>query len=218
TTHAEVGVFVQKVLGERFDARKSLIANAVNEAANRERAREALTVPIEVDNGDRDVSLRQGIVSMPPNAVSSGSLDASGSHPGVGSYPGGGSQPRSIDELSHGSTGGTFVAPPFMPAQKRWPIAVAGVLGVFAVIGALLIGYSLRVRTTPRETAAATSSTAPAPAVSAIPSETSVAMTPSASVTASAKPTSTLTTAKWTPPVTGPAPPPKKKRDDEAGF
>ncbi len=222
TTHAEVGAFVQKVLGEKLDARKQLIANAIAEAGNRERAREALTVPIEVDGGDRDVSLNQGIVAMPPALTSSSLLDGSGSHPGVGSYPGAGSQPRSIDDLSHGSTGGTFVAPPFMPPPRRWPIAVAAVMGVFAVVGALLIGYSLRGRSATSQAAAATKAPpAPPPTLSAIPAATAtVAQAPSASASASAKPTVAPTTAKWTPPAAAqPAPAtPKKKRDDEAGF
>src|SRR5204862_757074 len=127
-----------------------------NEEANRERSREHLTtVPIDVDPIEENSSLKQGIVHIPTAVISTGSLE--------------GSQPRSIDELSQGSTGGTFVAPPYQPPRK-WPFAVAGVLGFMALSGAVLIGYSMRGRGVERVAAASTAAPiAPTVAVSALP-------------------------------------------------
>jgi serine/threonine-protein kinase len=216
TTHAEVGAFVQKVLGDRLEARKQLVASAIAEAGNRERVREQLSnVPIEIDMFDEDdSSLKQGIVSIPAQAISATSLDGLGS------------EPRSIEELSGpqsvGTNGGAFVAPlsyvPPPPARK-WPIAVVAVLGVFALAGATMIGYGMRGRGMDREAAAAAIAPAAPPiAVSQLPAApTSVSDLPAASASASAS----AKKQTWAPVNVGVAPAPvvkPKKRDDEAGF
>jgi serine/threonine-protein kinase len=223
TTHSEVGAFVHKVLGEKLDARKQLITSAMAEASYRERVREALTVPIEIDTSDDDgASLQQGIVAM-PSIVSS-------MPPPIGS------QPRALDEISQrreGSTVDTFVTRPMPPPAGRWPIVVAAVMGVLAIVGAMLLGYSLKGRSITATAAAATAAPVPAPPVSQLraaptavdappPAAEPGMSTTNANVNATAtSSTPAGTVARWAPPAGGAAPAPTKKakkRDDEAGF
>jgi hypothetical protein len=238
TTHTEVGTFVQKVLGEKLEARRALITNAIAEAANRERVRETLTVPVDIDDSH---SLSEGIVAMPPGLTSTPRLEATGSHPradgsfprGDASAPGPGTWPTHPGD---GSTGGTFVAPQvdFRPARK-WPIAAAAAaMAVLALVGGVLILFSVRGRAlstaqaaeNARKVANATTIVAPPAATPAEsvtaeppPEEKKETLSPAVSASASAAPKATPAWQAWTPPPPAKSAKPKqKKRDDEAGF
>jgi serine/threonine-protein kinase len=219
TTHADVAAFVQKVLGEKLDARRQLIASAISEASNREHAREALMVPIEVDSTESS-SIKEGMVHIPTDIISAGSMPPS--------------MPPGPEDFSQGpltTTGGSVVEPVFTPPPRRWPIVLGAALGVLGLAGAVLIGYSMRGRDLSTAAAAATANAgggpgAPAVAVSQLPSApTPVADLPTASPSASgsaARPGVPTATPHWGWAPTaaagqnGGAKP--KRRDDEAGF
>jgi serine/threonine-protein kinase len=158
TTHQEVGAFVEQILADRLVKRRQLVANAVAQAAQREKA-EGGNVPEETVDTHQDLS---SSAPMPPSAVSSG---------GTPHEP---------------STAGAFVAytPPQLPELPPpqpfgWAtFAAAGAAGV-CVAGLIVLALVTLTRKDP----AATAATRAPPSATAI-----VATTPGTPATNAAPP------------------------------
>jgi eukaryotic-like serine/threonine-protein kinase len=181
TTHAQVGTFVQQALGEKFDARKKLVASALAEAANREQSRSALsalTIPIDLDGAGESGSHSGALIAVPTAVMSAPRYESSPDH--VPDHTTG-SGPLSLasEHKTDGSTGAAFVTGPVpLPPQRTrlLPALVAGT-GALALIGVVLIAFSLRAKA-PQDptvkaagghgdTAAAASATSDVPSVAA---------------------------------------------------
>ena len=221
TSHLDVAKFLGRVMKEKVEARKALIASAIEEAAKREKAREQLAVPIELEIADTDLFKRPDF----PIPTASGSIpvlpaltaDGSGALPAqpgsYGTHPGATFAAQSIDA----------------PAPRRNGIAIATmILATLAIVSALGIGVFIYVtRTKPAEVAAkalppsaATTATVaptaqPSASVTVAANEPAkIETSPSASASASSKPATKPVVGAWRPKPAGSG----KKRDDEAGF
>jgi hypothetical protein len=247
TTHAQVGAFIQNVLGDKFEARKQLIASAVSEAGNRQRAREQLTA-VDAEGSDEHSSIKEGIVAVPTAVISAPLLEAA-AQIDIPVRPAADSQPGPLEA----GTAGTFVTTASAaPRGARWPLVAGAVLGTLGLVGVLLVGITLKARSGAKTPAANVTVAAPAsttepaatPTAGADPAGAGAgageaAKTPAAESTAaaqasaSAKPAASAPAkagAKWTAwaapsgakpaPAAKPAGPagPTKKQDDEAGF
>lgn len=163
TTHAEVGAFVQHVLGDKLAARRQLIQNALAEAANRETARKALTaVPVDVESDEKlSDSHSSGLVAVPTAVISNPGT----TNPGLED-----SSPRNVgyDPANIPSTGATFVAHSPPPNNRKLLPAIIGGGAILAVVGTVLIIVSLKATQRPaaeQKAAAASTETATAPIV-----------------------------------------------------
>jgi serine/threonine protein kinase len=188
TTHAEVGAFVQKALGDRLDARRQLIATALAAAGTRERAKSTLTVPDDLDSSDNWGSHDHALVAVPTDIISAPNLAQQAASDED-------TAKRAGEGLTDPSTRAAFVTGVQGRGHRRiWPFA-AGALGL-ALVGLVLIALSLRAGAKHREAplAAAAAATAPEPSdtgvnvnVNAAPPTTSMPDPPTA---ASAEPSS----------------------------
>ncbi len=181
TTHAEVGAFVRQTLGDRFEARRALVQSALGEAANREAARKALTVPRDTDSEESsNNSHSSGLVAVPTSVMahpaapsapgSQPSMPTSNPHlmnPSLISSPGledSALRQPSYDPANMPSTGATFVAQAaMMPASRRLLPAIIAAAGILAVVGGILIAVSMR--SSPKAGAAAAKAAESLPAV-----------------------------------------------------
>jgi eukaryotic-like serine/threonine-protein kinase len=229
TTHANVAQFVNKVLGDKLESRKALITSAVNEASNRERVREALiNVPVDLESGDDQGSLQEGLVAIPTAIISAPRLDSSPDD----------SHPRPNET----STAGTFVAPTEMMQPKpKWPLVLGAVVATLGIVGVVLVGVSLRSRGAPhtvakgeaRPTTTANAQPSPEAVHEAAKAAPQAVATPEPPATPPTTKPSASTSAKAAPPWAKWAPAPAasvkpaattakaaatKKQDDEAGF
>jgi len=141
TTHAEVGAFVQQTLGDKLDARKQLVASALSEASNRERARSALTVPVDLDPEESSAgSHNPGLVVVPAATISSPGLeDSAGRNPALALID-------AAHETSTGGVAGTLPGAAAAPKKNPLPMLVASGAAVFALLGVVLIALSMRGR------------------------------------------------------------------------
>lgn len=152
TPHAEVAAFIGRVMKEKLDARKALIANAIDEAEKREKAKEQLTIPIELEIGDTEFMKRSAAAAAAAVAMPSPDASSYGSRPGVdGTGPGTG--PGTSSGATDGGEGpsiGTFGAAtvePFAPRRNAMAIATM-VLAGLSIVGAAAIGallYTTRI-------------------------------------------------------------------------
>ncbi len=158
TTHAEVGAFVQRTLGEKLVARKKLVANALAEAGNRLRVRTELMIPVDLEVGDGSHSHDGKLVALPTDILQVVPSTANGWAPAG----------RVLDVAAEASTRGAFAAPiAGAPARPQWFIfgAVGG--AVAAGLGVLMIVLSLRARSA-HQARPAGATAVPAPATSMI--------------------------------------------------
>lgn len=225
TSHTEVAKFLGRVMREKLDARKGLIANAIEEAAKREKAREQLNIPIELEIADTDLLKRPNFGVTAPG--SSGSLpglpataEASGSFPTQASY---GSHPGTGPGTSPGATFAAQNLDAFPPRRNGVAIATM-VLASLAIVSAMgIAGFIYMTRVRPADLAAKSpppvvlQTAEPTGSTPAAPPTSSVDEVASAGPLASTKPAAKPPSATWKPaaankPATG------KKRDDEAGF
>lgn len=216
TTHTQVGQFVQQVLGEKLESRKQLVASALAEAANRERARSALTAAsVGGDGADESGSHNQALIAVPTAMISVPRLDGSEPITGSGPLVVGGLQEHKTDP----STGAAFVSGTMeAPKRKLLPALVAGT-GLLALVGVALIAFSVRagrqadaakaaaaVAATPDSTSTAATATASAVAIDAVPAgSASVGSSVRASPDAAATPNASAVSAKAIARPVGPA-------------
>lgn len=219
TTHAEVGSFVQQTLGEKLDARKQLVASALGEASNRERARSALTVPVDLDDpGESSAGSHDpGLVVVPTAVISAPGLEDSAGRSPIASL---------VDAAHEASTGGVSgTLPGAAPTKNNWPMLVAAAAAAFALVGVILIALSMRGRKDAATAAAAGSAGTATAAVAAAalggqpppevdPLPPSTARAPASAPAASADTTGAATAAKAAKPsgttVGAPAAPPAR--------
>jgi eukaryotic-like serine/threonine-protein kinase len=210
TSHTEVAKFLGRVMKEKLEAKKALVANAIAEAAKRETAKkDQLDVSIAMENALSSGSLP----SFPTqSADGSGSLPALPSHGSYGTHPG--TNPSA-----------TFAAQNLDPPQpRRNGVAIATmILASFAILSALGIGalmYFTRMK--PVTPASATTPIAPSvtnepPPPAPIASAPAVAQSATPAASGSTTPAPKPTAAAWKPPPAS-RPTAGKKRDDEPGF
>ncbi len=137
TTHTQVGAFVQQTLGDKLEVRKALINTALAEANHRERARSALTIPIEESREDGSHSHSGSVIAVPTAVISVPRLQSQSDITGPQI------QAEHTTDTSTG-TGAAFVSGPTAPPRKRLlPALVAGT-AVLALVGVVLIALSVR--------------------------------------------------------------------------
>ena len=177
TTHAQVGTFVQRALGDKLDARKQLVASALAEAANRERARSALAVSIEVDPTEESSSHSGAIIAVPTAVMNVNRLESSSDITG---------QTIATPEHSTDATRAAFVSAAMDSPRKRVvPILIAGA-AVLALVGFVLIAFSMRAAN--RNDAAKTAAAQPMPLTSSTMARTATDDAPTGTNAAPAAP------------------------------
>jgi hypothetical protein len=197
TSHTEVAKFLGRVMKDKLDARKALVANAIEDAKKREQSKSSIEIVVPLAS----------LPSFPAPAESSS-----------------GAFPTRPSDASH--PGATFAAqnleafPPLPPRRNGIAIATM-ILASLAILSAIGIGafiYVTRVKPAPPAVVAKAADPLPPPPPPT-PSAT-IASAPaveSAAPVPSTKPAPKAVSATWKPPATN-KPAAGKKRDDEAGF
>ncbi len=160
TTHADVGAFVQRTLGEKLVARKKLVVNALAEAGNRSRVRSELMIPVDLDVGEGSHSHDGKLVALPTDILQNAAvLSVNGMAPAG----------RAPDAAPDASTRGAFSAPVAGAPGKPPPWLVLGAVGGAAAggLGVLMIVLSLRARSA-HQVRPAEGTAVPPPATSTI--------------------------------------------------
>ncbi len=141
TTHADVGAFVQRTLGDKLEARRTLIANALSEAGNRSSARSDFMIPVDLDVNDGSHSHDGRLVVVPTDILNVGAATNAAMEARL--------PPGMIPDAPHEfPTRVAFASPPMARpgGGPSWAI-VAAVFGALAgVIGLVLIVLSVRAR------------------------------------------------------------------------